>query len=142
MRLVHRALPLLAVGLLASCTQTVTTRTPVVGGTAVVTGGIARCQGIILANSPERVAGTVTVLRGVVTWRPSGPGSSVAVFPTAVAGHADVGANQGYRFVLPPGHYVLIATYAGATPTNVHPFTQVSVKAGSTVEAGIPNRCI
>lgn len=120
-------------------------------GVAVVTGGIAPCRGISYPTDPKYAAGTVTVLRGQVTWTDVGSGASAVIFPTDVAAHASVGVNGTYRFVLVPGHYVLVATLpapanpqpmTGLPPPNAQPFTEVTVHGGSTVQAGIPNMCL
>jgi len=106
----------------------------------VVSGGIHPCQGVVLSPSPGYAAGTVTVLRGTVTWRDLGNGSRQAVFPTAVAATATVGRNQTYRFVLPPGDYVLQAHFP--PPANVMPFAPATVRAGTSQQFDIPNMCM
>lgn len=120
-------------------------------GVAVVTGGIAPCSGISYPTDPKYAAGTVRVPRGQVTWTDVGPGASAVIFPTDVAARANVGVNGTYRFVLVPGHYVLVATLpapanpqpmTGLPPPNAQPFTEVTVHGGSTVQAGIPNMCL
>ena len=106
----------------------------------MVTGGIAPCRGIPYPTDPKYAAGTVTALGGHPTWTTVGPGVSAEIFPTDVAGRASVGVNGMYRFVLAPGHYVVVATFPA--PSNAQPFVEVAVRGGSTVEAGIPNMCI
>jgi hypothetical protein len=91
------------------------------------------------------VAGTVTVLRGYVTWTPIGPGTSRAVLPTLKVAEQTVAANATYRLVLDPGSYVLEGQYAGpasASPSPLRPFASVIVTAGHTSAAPIPNDCM
>jgi hypothetical protein len=84
------------------------------GGRGAVVGGINPCFGIPpTPGGPTYVAGTVTVLRGQVTWKPTGPGSSVPVLPTAQVTEQTLATNATYRFLLDPGSYVLEAHYAG-----------------------------
>ena len=143
MRTVRGAIAVLALCTLASCSQgssvppTASVRTP---SDAVVTGGIAPCEGIPVPGGPKWAAGTVTVLRGHVTWRSIAPGEWQAVFPTDVAATSTVGVDQTYRFVLPAGYYVLRASYP--PPGNAQPYTEISVRGGSAVSAGIPNMCM
>ena len=91
-----------------------------------VVGGIDPCFGIPPSPSePTYVAGTVTVYRGRVTWKPDRPGSFVAVLPSARVAEQTVATNATYRFVLEAGSYVLQAHYAGArfaSPNAVVPF--------------------
>ena len=108
-------------------------------GPAVVTGAIDACQAIPIPRTPTHVAGTVTVLAGQVTWRNTSPGSYAATFPTEVAGRTTVAVDGTYRFILAPGHYVISATLS--VPSNVHPYTQVALHAGSAVRADNTNMC-
>ena len=111
-----------------------------------VVGGISPCYGIPpTPGGPIYVAGTVTVLRGQVAWKPAGPGSSVAVLPTAQVAEQSVATNATYRFVLDPGSYVLQAHYAGArfaSPDAIVPFIAVTVRSGVVTPASIPNECM
>ena len=163
MRLRLSALSALVLCTLAACSPSArpprTSTSPTIAtGVAVVTGGISPCRAIPFPNGPRYAAGTVTVLRGQITWTSIGGGDSQPILPTDVADRAEVGVNGTYRFVLAPGHYVLVATFAPpsngppvsrvlvngvAQPASTpEPFVEVTARAGSTVEAGIPNVCI
>ena len=109
-------------------------------GDGVVVGGIDPCGALVTPGGLAYAAGTVTVYKGQVAWRSTGPGTSTIVFPPVVVAHATVGANSTYRFVLAPGHYVLGAHYLG--DGNGVSYTDTTVKAGTTTEADIPNECI
>jgi len=109
-------------------------------GKGLVVGGIIPCAALAPPSGVEYAAGTVTALEGKMTWRPTGPGTSVAVFPKAVAARETVAMNGSYQFALAPGDYVLQAHLP--PPANVTPFVSVTVKAGTTQHADIPNVCI
>jgi hypothetical protein len=116
-----------------------------VAGEGTVVGGIAPCFGIPPSpGGPTYVAGTVTVFRGQVRWKPDGPGSFLAVLPTARVAEQSVATNATYRFVLDAGSYVLQAHFAGArfaSPNAVVPFIGVTVSAGRVTAQSIPNEC-
>jgi hypothetical protein len=90
---------------------------------------------------PPVTPGTVTAVRGTVNnWQrpvlPSGP----------VVARAHIGNNyhQLFRFALPPGTYVLIGDYDGASyppAVKVRTVIQVSVIAGKTLHADLPDIC-
>ena len=113
--------------------------TPVSATDGVVTGGIEPCQGAIVSGGPRYAEGTVTVLRGVVTWKPDGA-RQLAVFPATTVATVQVGRDASYRFALTPGDYVLRAFFPA--PVNVQPWVSVAVKPGATVQADIPNMCL
>ncbi len=112
-------------------------------GKVVVIGGIAPCIGAAPVHGAPRgtryAAGTVTVLRGKLTWKRLGRGNRTMIFPTHVVGRASVGENRTYRFVLAPGQYVLRARLSHS---NVASFAQVILKRGTVVHVDIPNMCI
>jgi len=112
-------------------------------GKIVVIGGIDPCIGAAPVNGvprgPRYAAGTVTALRGQMTWKSLGRGNRAPVFPTHVVGTARVGTNRTYRFVLAPGHYVLRARLLHS---NVTSLAQVRLKQGTDVHVDIPNMCI
>jgi hypothetical protein len=111
-------------------------------GTGVVTGGIMPCSGLAPSmdpNLPHYAAGTVTVLKGKVTWQTTGPGVKQAVFPTTVVASERVSTNQRYSFTLAPGDYVLRARFL--SPGNVVPWTSLTVQGGRTVRRDVPNMC-
>jgi hypothetical protein len=78
-------------------------------------------------------------LRGHVTWRTTGPGTSVAVFPKTVEAQQTVTKNASYQFALAPGDYVFQAHFP--PPANVSPFVGVTVRPGITGHVDIPNMC-
>jgi len=97
----------------------------------VVSGGIIPCSGLPV-TTPHNAAGTVSALKGRITWRPV-PHGQVSVFPTAIAAQEMVGQNATYRLVLDPGPYVLQAGYG---------FTEITVQPGDDIYVDIPNMCI
>jgi len=62
------------------------------------------------------------------------------VFPKVVAAQETVATNASYQFALGPGDYVLQAHFPPLA--NVTPFISVTVTAGITEHADIPNMCI
>lgn len=106
-------------------------------GQGLVTGGIKPCQAIVNPNAPRYAAGTVTVLKGRITY-PAGSGP--LVFPTSIVATQTVGVNETYLLALDPGDYVLRARFPA--PANAMPFAQVTVKAGIATPVDIPNMCI
>jgi hypothetical protein len=87
-------------------------------------------------------AGTVTVLRGVVSvWIPDPLAKSA--LPTVATQVVPEGGE--YRFILPPGPYVLVGDDGGTDTINGIPWvpwTSVSVAAGQTISTDIPPSCI
>ena len=77
---------------------------------------------------------------GLQGMMPPGPGTSVEVFPTTVVATEEVGVDTSYDFVLPPGDYVLRASFP--PPANIEPWVAVTVHAGETESADIPNMCM
>ncbi|HZU13931.1 MAG TPA: hypothetical protein VFB58_13905 [Chloroflexota bacterium] len=104
-----------------------------------VVGGIEPCEGPPIRHGPRYAAGTVTVLAGRASWIHRRHQGRRWTFPHRVVATTRVRRNQTYRFILPPGHYVLQGRYS--PPGNIEPFTQVTVKAGHTVHANIPDIC-
>jgi hypothetical protein len=102
---------------------------------AIVIGGIVPCEGRVIQGGPRYAAGTVTVLAGQVERH-----GSHWILPKRVEAKARVATNARYRFVLPPGAYMLRARFP--PPANVHPFMQVTLKAGTVVYSNIPNMCL
>lgn len=109
-------------------------------GKGLVVGGIIRCAALAPPSGVQYAAGTVTALEGKMTWRSSGSGTSVAVFPKVVAARESVAMNGSYQFALAPGDYVLQAHFP--PPANVSPFISLTVKAGTTEQVDIPNICM
>jgi len=101
-------------------------------GKAVVTGGIIPCSGLPNPNLPQYSAGTVTVLKGQVTWKSTGQGNLQEVLPTDVVAQQRVGTNETYRFVLDPGRYVV---QAGV-------YASVTLQPGDDIYVDVPNLCI
>jgi hypothetical protein len=86
------------------------------------------------------MAGTVTVLRGQIRVKSTGPDKGGTTIPTQVVGHDTVARNAKFRFVLPPGHYVLRAHFP--SPSTYAPITGFSVKDATPLHVDIPNECI
>jgi hypothetical protein len=101
-------------------------------GKAVVTGGIIPCSGLSNPNLPQYSAGTVTVLKGQVTWNGTGQGNLQEVLPTEVVAQQRVGTNETYRFVLEPGRYVI---QSGV-------YASVTLQPSDDVHVDVPNLCI
>jgi hypothetical protein len=99
----------------------------------VITGGITPCSGIYVPGSPHYAAGTVTVLKGHISWKSAEQGFTAMVFPSDVVAQQRVDTNTTYRFVLEPGQYVLQAGYA---------FTTVTLQPSDDLLVDIPNMCI
>jgi len=111
--------------------------------TGTVTGHLSACDGpAILPGHPLPVTpGTVTVVRG--TARNTGQSIILPGGPVVARAHISNNYHQLYRFSLPPGTYVIIGHYGQAAyaPGTYGPYTQVSVIAGKTINADIPDDC-
>jgi len=105
-----------------------------------VTGGIIPCNALGISGEPRYAPGSVTVLEGQIHWRGTGPGTSVIVFPATVVVTEWVAVDASYDFVLPPGHYVLRASFP--PPATIEPWVAVTLQAGKTEHADIPNMCM
>lgn len=79
-------------------------------------------------------AGTVTVLKGQVTWASTRAGNPLDILPTAVVARERLVADATYWFELDPGTYVLKASDAQ--------YARVTLRAGDNVRVDIPNPCI
>ncbi len=112
------------------------------GGQGVVVGGIQPCEGIV-GPPVAFVAGLVEVLRGTVHFAPNKAGSTTVLPRRGVAAQA-VSRGQQYHFWLTPGRYVLRLLRDSSHPRTEPPlaFASVTVVAGSTVHANIPDACI
>ena len=120
-------------GVIAAALMVLSTAALVIpDGKAAVTGGIIPCSGLPNPNLPQYSAGTVTVLKGQVTWKSMGQGNLQDVLPTDVVAQERVGTNETYRFVLDPGRYVI---QAGV-------YTSVTLQPGDDVHVDVPNLCI
>ncbi len=99
----------------------------------VVTGGIVHCSGLYDPNAPRYDGGTVSVLKGEVTWKPNDQGNLDFVFPPLRVAQQTVGPDGTYWFLLEPGRYALQGgvSYAGVT-----------VQPGDDLSVDIPNLCI
>jgi hypothetical protein len=120
---------------------------PVTPGTVTVVRGTSRNsqqpgghQRVLVevasVHGPGQVAAQVIDIPGYDhTILPSGP----------VIARAYISNNyrQLYRFSLPPGTYVIIGHYGHApyAPGTYGPYTQVSVIAGKTINADLPDDC-
>jgi hypothetical protein len=108
-------------------------------GNGVVVGGIDACSGLPLLTNPGFVAGTVTVLRGTVSYVPEADGASTDVLPKETVAFQSVAKHQRYRFTLAPGNYVLTARYASGG--NVEPWAPIIIRADKVTKMSIPNMC-
>lgn len=129
---------------MATETSTMLGRGPGAGSArqGVVVGGIWPCQGIVAP--PVRFgAGLVQVLRGTVHFVADKDGSSTVLPRRGVAAQT-VSQGKQYRFRLTPGQYVLRLLRDSAHPRTEPPlaFATVTVVAGRTVHANIPDACI
>jgi hypothetical protein len=111
--------------------------------TGTVTGHFSACIGpLILPGRPLPVdPGTVTVIRGKA--RHSQQSTILPRGPVIAWARIRNNYRQPFRFSLPPGTYVLIGHY-GETPYipgTYGPYAQVSVIAGKTLNADIPDDC-
>jgi hypothetical protein len=111
-------------------------------GTGIVTGHLAACSGLPLANGRAVTPGTVVAFRGHVTWKPTAPGTWMMAYPNgpAVASqHISDNYDQTFRFALPPGHYVLAGRYDSGSGYDT--FREVTVTAGATLRVDLPDDC-
>lgn len=130
------ALPLVALALaLAACTPS---------SEGSVVGGVLPCLALAIAPpGPHYVAAIITVVKGSTSWKPSGaPGTFVVVFPATVVAKETVGTNETYSFDLPPGRYVLRASYLMSANVGVSAWADVTVTAGTTEYVDVSDRCI
>ncbi len=99
-------------------------------GFGVVVGQITPFYGdtrMLPTQPPAHPAGTVVVLRGSSLWVSTGTGGFSLHLPSETVAMASVPAGGQYRFVLPPGPYVIETT----EPT--WDYWDVTVVAGKTV---------
>lgn len=109
-------------------------------GDGVVVGGIKPCYGIYDAAADRGFwAGEALVYRGTVSTVPDGSGITRNILPTDLVTKQKVSRDQRYRFVLRPGRYVLVGHYA--RPSDVFPWVEVEVTAGTVTGQNIPNEC-
>jgi hypothetical protein len=99
----------------------------------VVAGGIISCAGLYDPNAPRHAGGTVSALKGQVTWKPNAQGNLTDAFPTNRVAQQTVATDGTYWFLLEPGQYVLRAGVA---------YASVTVQPGDDLSADIPNMCI
>lgn len=116
--------------------------------TGVVTGHLAACMGPARppGQPPPVTPGTVTVSRGQARWlmKPVRPGEWQLV-PIVPAGrvaveHISDNYHQAFRFVLPSGRYALVGRFDKSEAATG--FAEVTVVAGKTVRADVPNMCM
>ena len=110
--------------------------TTIPAGDGAIVGGIDFCAGVFPKVYPRFVAGTVKVFRGSLTTEPTSPsGSFRYVLPGVMEARTKVRVNQEFRFILPPGEYVLDV---GAPWIPV----EVAVRPGATSVKDIPGACL
>jgi hypothetical protein len=103
------------------------------GPKGVVTGGIIHCSGLDDPKASRYDGGTVTVLKGEVTWRLNEQGNLDTVFPRNRVAQQTVEPDGTYWFLLEPGQYVL---QGGVS------YVSVTVQPGDDLSVDIPNLCI
>jgi hypothetical protein len=98
----------------------------------VVVGQITPFYGLmgVEASPPPPVhpAGTVVVLRGHSTWVSDGAGGQSLHLPTETVTGESIPADGQYRFILPPGSYVIEVTEP------LWDYFDVTVVAGQTID--------
>jgi|SRR5438132_435464 len=114
----------------------------------LVVGQINRCYGDYQRTPPPpgHPAGTVVVLRGYIKWTPDGRGGqSLGPFPTETVATESIPTGGTYRFILPPGPYVIVIppyVNVGSVPGGptiwLAPYASVSVVAGQTTHQDVP----
>jgi hypothetical protein len=126
-------------GLIARPAQGTPSALAVPAGFGVVVGQITPWYGdtrMLPTPPPAHPAGTVIVLRGTVTWVPTGAGGLSLHLPTETVTWESIPADGQYRFILPPGSYVI------ETTEPLWDYTSVSVLAGQTINTAdlYPNK--
>jgi hypothetical protein len=140
--------------LVAACQQSGPTARPaqatpsasVAASFGVVVGQITPCTVDSRPNPPPppHPAGTMVVLRGSATWVPVTAGGLTLALPTEAITSESIPAGGEYRFILPPGSYVILVpdgTYGfapGGPMTPGGPYANVSVVAGQTTSQDVP----
>lgn len=110
-------------------------------GKGVVVGGIDACSVVPSTGSSHTgfIAGTVIVLGGTVSKRPAAGATTNLILPSDQVTSRTVGKNRKYRFVLPPGPYVLADRYPGQG--TFVPWVSVVVHLDKVTRQDIPNDC-
>jgi hypothetical protein len=113
---------------------------PLAARTGVVTGHLDACNALGIADPPPVTPGTVTVLRGKETWKPIGDSTFKRILPTTVVAREYISNNysQLFRFVLPPGQYILAGSYNHGNFTAPWP---ISITAGKVLHQDVPDIC-
>jgi hypothetical protein len=120
-------------------------------GYGLVVGQISHCYGDFQRTPPPpgHPAGTVVVLRGSVKWIPDGRGGQyLGPFPTETVATESIPAGATYRFILPPGPYVIVlppylsGSVPGGPTNSFAPYASVSVVAGRATHQDVPAECI
>jgi hypothetical protein len=107
---------------------------PVAARTGRVTGYIDACEAIGIPRQ-RHAAGTVTALRGRLTWKDDGRETYQPQLPTTTAARQRVAAGHTFSFDLAAGQYVLVARGVDLS------FIDVTVTAGRVLHQDLPNRC-
>jgi hypothetical protein len=107
---------------------------PVAARTGRVTGYIDACEAVGLPRA-RHAAGTVTALRGRLTWKDDGRGTYQPRLPTTAAARQRVAAGHTFSFDLAAGQYVLVARGGDLS------FIDATVTAGRVLYQDLPNRC-
>jgi hypothetical protein len=114
----------------------------------LVVGQISPCYGPPHGTPPPPAhpAGTVVVLRGSIKWISDGRGGqSLGPFPTETVATESIPTDGTYRFMLPPGPYVIVTppyssgSVPGGPTISIAPYVSVSVVAGQTKYQDVPD---
>ncbi len=107
--------------------------------TGIVTGHLDACAGLPFGRPVT--PGMVTVLRGQESWKPTGHGDFQLVLPKTAVARQYISDNyrQTFRFVLPPGRYVIVGRYKAEAGGLT--FNEVTITAGKVVRADLPDLC-
>jgi hypothetical protein len=110
---------------------------PLAARTGAVTGYIDACEGVEVTR-PYHAAGTVTALRGRLTWKDNSRGTRPLRLPATAAARQRVAEGQAFSFDLAVGQYALVVRDGGG---NVLSFVDVTVTAGRVLHRDLPNLC-
>ena len=103
----------------------------------VVVGGVAPCNAWLPTQTSEpRYAAATVYVYPYRVWEAATPSGSL---PAGYLTSQSVGTGRTFRFQLPAGRYWLIAQYPEG---NAVPHWPVTVAAGATTDADIPNPCM
>ena len=119
---------------------------PPIGPAGYVTGHLAACSGLLpQPGKPAPVTlGTVTVVRGTVTWKQTSPGTWQIRYPTGpivAAERIENNYQQAFGFRLAPGHYALLGRYGDGYPGVPATSANIQVTVGKVTHVDLGNAC-